>query len=48
MRNNTKELENNLKQQGLPSDLHDKVKEVVTYYWDVFFEDVLFRPTRGF
>ena len=27
---NTKELENNLKLQGLPSDLQDKVKEVVT------------------
>ena len=27
---NTKELEDNLKIQGYPSDLHEKVKEVLT------------------
>ena len=36
---NTKELENNLKFQGFPSDLHDKVKEVVTEYWDMFLQE---------
>ena len=30
LKNNTNELENNLKLQGLPMDLQDKVKEVVT------------------
>ena len=38
---NTKELERNLKLQGCPSDLQDKVKDVVTEYWDVFFKDGL-------
>ena len=30
VRTNIKELDNNLKLQGFPSDLQDKVKEVVT------------------
>ena len=34
--NRTKELEKNLKLKGYPSELQDKVKEVVTEYWDVF------------
>ena len=33
---NTKELENNLKLQVLPSDLEEIVKEVVTDYWYFF------------
>ena len=45
---NTKELENNLKIQGRPSELQYKVKEVVTEYWDVFCEDGFCRPIRGF
>ena len=38
---NTKELENNLKLQGWPNDLQDKVKEVAIEYWDVFCENVI-------
>ena len=45
---NAKELENNLKLQGFPSDLKDKVKEAVPDYWDVFCEDVFCRPIQGF
>ena len=45
---NTKESDNNLKLQGFSSDLQEKVKEVVTEYWDVFFEDGFHRPFRGF
>ena len=45
---NTKELENNLKLQGLLSDLQDKVKEVVTEYWGVFCEYGFCRNIRGF
>ena len=37
MQINTKKLERNIKLQGCPSDLNDKVKEAVTEYWDVFF-----------
>ena len=48
MINNTKELEENLKLQGCPSDLQYKVKEVVTEYWDVFCEDGFRRPIREF
>ena len=33
---NTNELENNLKIQVCTSDFQDKVKEVVTEYWDFF------------
>ena len=36
VRNNAKELENNIKLQGFPSDLQDKFKEVFTEYWDMF------------
>ena len=32
VRTNAKDLENNLKLQGCPSDLQEKVKEVVTEY----------------
>ena len=39
VRTNTKELEKNLKLQVLPSDLQYKVKELVTDYWGVFYED---------
>ena len=45
---NTKQLDNNLKLQGFPSELQDKVKEVVPEYWDVFCEDGLCEPIRGF
>ena len=45
---NTKDSEKNIKLQILPSDLHDKVKEAVTEYWDVFCEDGFRRPIRGF
>ena len=45
---NTKELYKNLKIQGCPSDLQDKVKELVTEYWDVFCEDGFHCPIRGF
>ena len=36
---NIDDLEKNLKPQGLSSDLQEKVKEVVTKYWDIFCED---------
>ena len=36
VKTNTKELENNLKLQGCPSNLQDKFKEVVTYYMYMF------------
>ena len=39
MKTNTKELEKNLKLQGYPIDLQDKVKEAVTDYWYMFCED---------
>ena len=45
---NTKELEKNLKIQGCPSDLQEKVKEVVTEYWYVFCEYLLRQPIWGF
>ena len=48
VRTNTKELEKNLKLQGFPSDLQDKVNEMVTEYRDVFFEDGFRRSVRGF
>ena len=48
VRNNTKELENNLNLQGCPSNLQDKVKEVVTEYWDVYCEDRFRRDIQGF
>ena len=48
VQNNLKEFENNLKIQVRPSDLQDKVKEVVIDYWDVFFEDGFCRPIQGF
>ena len=35
---NSKELEKNLHLQRYPSDLLEKVKELVTDYWDVFCE----------
>ena len=45
---NTKDLDRNLKLQCCLSDLQDKVKEVVTEYWDVFCGDGLRRPVWGF
>ena len=45
---NTKELEKNIKIQGCPIYLQDKVKEVVTEYWYVFCEDGFRWPIRGF
>ena len=48
VKTNTKALENNLIPQGCPSDLQDKVKEVVTEYWDVFCEGGLRSPIRRF
>ena len=47
-RTNTKELEKNLKLQDYPSDLQEKVKELVTEYRYVFCEDRLRRNIRGF
>ena len=47
-RANTNELEKNLKLQGCPSDLQDKIKQVVTEYWDMFCEDGFHRPIQGF
>ena len=48
VRTHTKELENNQKLQGCTSEWQDKVKYVVTEYWDVFCEDGFRRPIRGF
>ena len=48
VRTNTKELEKNWKLQGFPSDLQDKVKEVVTEFWYVFCEDGFRRPLWEF
>ena len=45
---NIKELKKNLKIQVCPSNLQDKVKEVVTEYWDMFCENKLCLPIRGF
>ena len=45
---NTKELDNNLKLHGCPSEFQDKVKEAITDYRDVFCEYVFQRPTWGF
>ena len=45
---NTKESEKNLKLQDRPSDLQDKVKEVVTEYWGVFCEDGFRQPIPVF
>ena len=45
---NTKELDKNLKIQGFPSELQDKVKYMVTEYWDMFCEDRFRRPIQGF
>ena len=41
-------MEKNLKLQGWTSELQGKVKEVVTYDWDVIFEDGSRRPIQGF
>ena len=41
-------MEKNLKLQGLPSDLQEKVKEVVTEYWDLFCKDGFHQNIRGF
>ena len=48
VRDNKKELENNLKLQDCPSDLQYNVKKVVTEYWDVFCEDRFCRPIQVF
>ena len=45
---NIKELEKNLKLQGGPSELQEKVKEVIIEYWDVFCEDGFCCPIQGF
>ena len=45
---NTKDLDKNLKLQVFPSDLHDKFKEVIIDYWDLFCEDGFSRPIWGF
>ena len=45
---NVKELDNNLKLQWCLSDSQDKVKDVVTEYWDVFCEDGFRRTIWGF
>ena len=37
-----------MKLQVCPSDLQDKVKEVVTEYWDMFCEDGFRRLIWGF
>ena len=44
--NNTKELDKNIKLKGCPSDLQDKVGDLVTKYWDVFCEDRFRQPIR--
>ena len=48
MQTNTKELEKNINQQELNSELEEKVKEVVTDYWHVFCENVFYWTIRGF
>ena len=48
VRTNTKDLDNNIKLQGSSSDLQEKVKEVITEYWDMFCEGVFRRPIQGF
>ena len=47
MRKNTKNLEKNLKLQGCPSGLQEKVKNLVTDDLYVFCEDEFCRPIRG-
>ena len=44
---NAKYLYSNIKLQGRPSDLQDKVKEVVRDYWYVFCEDGFRQPIQG-
>ena len=41
-------MEDNIKLKRCPSDFQDKVKEMITYYWYVFYEDGFRRPIRGF
>ena len=48
VRTNTKDLEKIIKVLGCPSDLQDKVKEVVTDYCGVFCEHGFLRTIRGF
>ena len=48
MRTDKKELEKNIKLQGLLSNLQVKTEEVVTDYRDVFFEDKICRRIRKF
>ena len=48
VRTNTMELEKNLKLQGFLNDLQENLKVVVTEYWDMFYEDGIRRPIRGF
>ena len=45
---NAKDLESNIRLQGCPIELKDKVKELVTEYWDVLCKDGFHRPIRGF
>ena len=45
---NKKDTERNLKLQFPPSDLKDKVKEVIIEYWDMFCEDGFRRTIWGF
>ena len=48
MHNDALKLDHILKLQVFPSDLQNKVKELVTEYWDLFCEDGLLRPIWGF
>ena len=48
VRTDAMELEKNVKLQYFPSDLQDKAKEVVTYFWYVFYWELFLQPIQGF
>ena len=48
VRTNKKDLENDIRLQGCPSNLLDKVKGVVTDYWGVLCEYVFCWPIQEF
>ena len=48
VRTNAKYYEKNLKAEVCLSDLQENAKEVVTEYWDVFYEDGFLWLIRGF
>ena len=47
-RNDYKELDKNMKLQGVISDLQDNIKEVVIDYRDVFLEEEFLWPIHRF